>query len=62
MKEGVSGSAVNELDVAEWEYEHRVRALKNLEKMKGIEKTWMRVNVCSLRGSILTIYKPMKKK
>ncbi|GEM_PF-5769323 len=58
MAEGVTGSAVNELEVSEREYESRIRAIKNLEKMKKIESTWSRVAVCMLRGGILTTFKP----
>lgn len=58
MAEGVTGSAVNELEVSEREYESRIRAIKNLEKMKRIESTWCRVGVCILRGGILTTFKP----
>lgn len=60
MAEGVTGSAVNELEVSEREYESRLRAIKNLEKMKKIESTWLRVGVCILRGGILTTFKPNK--
>lgn len=59
--EGVTGSAVNELDVSEWEYEHRLRAKRNLEKMKRIESTWKRVLIKSFKdGSIVCKYKPIK--
>lgn len=60
MAEGMTGSAVNELEVSEREYESRIRAKVNLEKMKKIESTWMRVGVCMLRGGILTTFKPKK--
>lgn len=60
MAEGVTGSAVNELEVSEREYESRIRAIKNLEKMKRIESTWLRVGVCMLRGGVLTTFKPNK--
>lgn len=58
MAERMTGSAVNELEVSEREYESRIRAIKNLEKMKKIESTWLRVGVCLLRGSVLTTFKP----
>lgn len=62
-KEGVTGSAVNELEVSEREYEHRLRAIRNLDKMKSIECTWIRVSVDLMRdGSIIARYTPVKKK
>lgn len=63
MAEGVTGSAVNEIEVKEREYEHRVRAFKNLEKMKLIECTWIRVSVNFMKdGCTITRYTPVKKK
>lgn len=63
MAEGVTGSAVNELEVLEREYEHRLRAIRNLYKMKTIECTWIRVSVELMRdGSIIARYTPVKKK
>ncbi|WP_336704405.1 hypothetical protein [Chryseobacterium indologenes] len=61
-KAGVTGSAVNELEVSEREYEHRLRAKKNLDKMKNIESTWIRVNVNVQKGTIWCFYKPIKKR
>jgi hypothetical protein len=62
MAEGVTGSAVNELEVSEREYEHRQRAVRNLEKMKKIETTWQRVRVRVTKGSVWSFYKPEPKK
>lgn len=59
--EGVTGSAVNELEVSEREFEHRNRAKENLCRMKAIEKSWQRVSVKPGSGkSIICNYKPRK--
>lgn len=63
IKEGVTGSAVNELEVTEREYEHRLRAIRNLDKMKTIECTWIKVSVNIMRdGCVIARYTPVKKK
>ncbi|KPE49754.1 hypothetical protein AOB46_18685 [Chryseobacterium indologenes] len=62
-KTGVTGSVVNELEVRERNYEHRLRAVKNLKKMKQIECTWIRVSVQLMSdGCIIARYTPVNKK
>ena len=62
-KQGVTGSAIKELKVREWESEHRLRAEVNLFKMKKLEETWVCVSVFTHKnGCVITKYKPLNNK
>lgn len=57
---GLTGSAVNELEVSEREFEHRNRAIHNLSIMKSIENTWQKISTKGWRGSVVCKFKPKK--
>lgn len=61
-KDNLSGSAIKEIRVSEWDSEHRNRAMANLKKMKRIENTWIRVSIKLMTdGCVITRYEPVKK-
>lgn len=56
MKEGLTKSAVNELETSDWEVEHRLKALTLLEKLKEKEKQASQVVVINHGNTIRTTF------
>ena len=60
--EGVTKSAVNQLEVTEVAYQARIDAINNLASMKVIENTWLKVRVFKYRGCVWCQYVKPKKR
>jgi len=57
MKEGLTKSAVNELETSDWEAEHRLQALTLLAALKEREKKAISVIVVTVHNTVRTTYK-----